>query len=235
MRDHEPTALGAMRPALWESPNLAGRVVLLAVVIWLLLLVPGCAWLHQDKPQRVNAWLAEPGDLAPVRRVAVLPFSSSTGVEVSTEEVGRAFREELAKLQRFEIVSIPAGAREDREILRSILDGRYSTDGVVALCERYRLDGLLIGTVTSYRPYKPPHLGIQASLLSVHSGGAVWATNAHYDANDLSTWQDIRHWNDNVVATGDDLHGPEMALISPKRFTRFVAHRVVATWRDEPR
>ena len=128
---------------------------------------------------------------------------------------------------------LPGDAMEVDEINRSVRHGRMSTDSIVALCDRYRLDGVLTGAVTAFRAYTPPHLGMRTHLVSVHSGAVIWAVDAIYDAGDRSTVSDLRHYHDGVQADDGNLHGWELDTIAPTRFCAYVAHRFVGTWVED--
>ena len=180
----------------------------------------------------VNHFVADPRDFDTVRRVMVLPFDRSPGVNVSVDSVREAFLAELAKLQRFEVMPLPTRAAEHAEIHESVQRGRLSTDALVALSERYQVDGVLIASVTSYRPYPPMNLGLRVQLVSLHSGRTVWAAEGHYDANDARVVEDVEHYAHSFVAREASMHGWEINLISPRKFQGFVSHRIVATCRQ---
>ena len=198
----------------------------------LLLLAGSCTWLPRPpEPKEVNYYLADPRDLDNVLRVMVLPFTCAAGVAADTMPIRETFLTELAKIQRFELVPLPDGAEEDRPLYESLLRGRLSTSALVALGERYQLDGVLLGTVTSWRPYRPAHLGLRMQLVSVHAGSTVWAAEGIYDASDAATIEDLRHYQMSFAAEEASFHGYEIHLISPRKFAAYVAHRLVATWR----
>ena len=188
----------------------------------------GCS--TPPRPKVVNSYLAEPEDLATVRRIMVLPFRQEAGVEVNCAAMRDAFVAELQKLRRFEVVPLTADAREDDELNHSLAMGRLSTDAIVRLCERYSLDGVLLGDVVAWRPYKPPHLGLRTQLISVHSGAIVWAVDAIYDANDRTTINDLQHYVTHTQRDDGNLHGWELNLLSPTKFMQYVASRFVGTW-----
>jgi len=190
----------------------------------------GCRIPRPDKPKVVNSYLAEPEDLASVHRIMVLPFHTAHGVSVDQNEVRDAFVSELQKLRRFEVVPLTDAAREDDMLNESLSRGRVSTEAMVRLCERYSLDGVFVGAVTSYRAYSPPRLGLRTHLISVHSGAVVWSVDAIYDAADRSTVSDLRHYVEHTQTDDGNLHGWEMTLLSPAKFTSFVARRCVGTW-----
>jgi TolB-like protein len=203
----------------------AGSVALLATVF-----AGGCNLARPAQPKAINSYLAEPADLASVRRVMVLPFRQEPGVRVDCDQVRDSFVAELQKLRRFEVVPLTGEAREDDEMNASLAHGRLSTEAMVRLCDRYGLDGVLVGAVTAWRPYSPPHLGLRTQLISVHSGATVWAIDAIYDSNDRTTVSDLRHWVDHTQRDDGNLHGWELNLLSPQKFTSYVASRFVGTW-----
>ena len=195
----------------------------------LLGLLTAC-WGTPHQPKAINSWLAEPTDLASVRRIMVLPFGQEAGVQADCNAVRDAFVGELQKLRRFEVVPLPSDALEDDVLTKSLTRGRLSSDALVRLCTRYSVDGVFVGTVTSWRPYQPQRLGMRTHLVSVHSGSPIWAVDAIYDAAERTTIGDLRHFVEHTQRDDGNLHGWEMNLISPGKFTSFVAHRFVGTW-----
>ncbi|MFK7740441.1 MAG: hypothetical protein AB8H80_08955 [Planctomycetota bacterium] len=196
------------------------------------LLLSSCNFARPNRPKVINSYLAEPEDLANVRRIMVLPFHAEAGIDVDQAQVRDAFVAELQKLRRFEVVPLSMAAEEDDLLHASLAHGRISTEAMVSLCERYALDGVFLGSVTSWRAYQPTHLGLRTQLISVHSGASVWAVDAIYDADDRTTVADLRHYYDRTIHDDGNLHGWELTLLSPARFTNFVAHRFVGTWRE---
>jgi hypothetical protein len=188
--------------------------------------------LRPPEPKSVNSYRSDARDLETVRRVMVLPPGQVPGVRADLESIHRALLTELAKLQRFELVPLPQGAMEDADLHETLEHGRLSAQALVSLGTRYRLDAVLIGTVTGYRAYKPPHLGLRLQCVSVHTGAPVWAAEGHYDAADAATVEDLQHYTRSFLAPDDSLHGWELNVIAPSRFAAFVVHRLVATCRD---
>jgi TolB-like protein len=193
----------------------------------------GCNLERPPEKKPINSYLAEKEDLVNVRRIMVLPFAHEAGVNADTQQVRDTFTAELQKLRRFEVVPLPQDAEENDTLHASLSRGRLSTDAVVRLCNRYSLDGVFVGSVTSWRPYTPAHLGLRTQLISVHSGAPIWAVDAIYDANDRSTISDLRHYVEHNVRDDGNLHGWEINLLSPGKFTSYVANRFVGTWIED--
>ena len=210
--------------------SLVARIALVAAVA---LATAGCHMMRVPTPKPVNWYLGDAKDVSMVRRIMLLPFQQAAGVEAETELIREAFIAELAKIQRFEVVALPRNTDENEEIYRSVNRGRISAEAMVALATRYKLDGIMIGTVTSYRAYLPPHLGLRAKLFSVHSGSYVWGADGLYDAADSRTMDDLEHYQHSFLAEEASMHGVRMNLLSPHRFASYVSHRLIGTWRKQ--
>ena len=204
-----------------------------AVLVGVLLAFASCALERPPEKRAINSYLADARDLACVRRIMVLPFSEEPGVVADKTRIRETYINELLKLRRFEVVPLPADSVEVVPLDASLRHGRISTDEIVALCNRYRLDGVLLGTITSCRAYTPPHLGMRTQLVSVHSGSIIWAVDVLYDASDRSMQSDLRHYYDRVLTHDGNLHGFEFDTIAPTRFCAYVAHRFVGTWEED--
>ena len=201
----------------------------------LLLLVPllgaaSCELARLPHPKPVSWYLAHRNDVIGVRRIMVLPFRETAGVQADIDGVRDAFLGELAKIQRFEVTPLPNGTDEDEKIYRALTRGRISADALVALAKRYKLDGVLVATITNYRPYLPQHLGLRVKLFSVHSGSYIWAAEGLYDANDARTLEDLEHYQKSFLAPETSMHGERINLLSPRKFATYVSHRLVGTW-----
>jgi hypothetical protein len=181
------------------------------------------------RPMPVNSFRADAADFAAVRRVMVLPFREADGVVGQSIQVRDAFLNELAKSRRFEVVPLPARADEHRNVYEDLTRGGLSKDVLVELSERYRIDGLVLGTLTSYRAYAPTNLGLRVQLVSLHSGRTIWAAEGLYDANDSRAVEDLQHYAESFQADEDSLHGWQINLLSPTRYASFVSHRLVGT------
>lgn len=203
-----------------------------SLLLPLLLLGAACHLERPPEPKVVNCYLAEHADLVNVRRIMVLPFTEEAGVQADCQLVRDAFVAELQKLRRFEVVPLPVDAQESATLNESIRKGRLSTDAMVRLCNRYALDGIFCGTVTKWRAYQPPHLGMRTQLISVHSGATVWAVDAIYDSSDRATISDLRHYYQTTQFDDGGLHGWEINLLAPSKYTTYVAYRFVTTWTE---
>lgn len=196
------------------------------------LVVTGCQSLRPPQKKPVNAFWADPRDVDSVKRIMFLPLAAAPRINAPTDRLRAAVLDELSKIQRFEIVPLPESTDEDEAIYRATLHGERSLEALVALGKRYKVDAVVLGTITSYRAYPPAHLGLRLQMLSLHSGKPVWAAEGLYDAAEEATLGDVQHYARSYLGQEASMHGWEINLISPTRFASFVAHRLVATWRE---
>jgi hypothetical protein len=191
------------------------------------------ALIERPAARPVNHRFADGPELTLLRRVLVLPFAVDETVIADEPLIRGEFVSELQKLQRFEVVTLPPGSEEDHEITEALLRGMISTTPLVELAKRFHVDGIVTGTILQSRAYRPPVLGLRVQMISVHSGGIAWAADGLYDAGDYATRLDVMHYCATVASPDDSLHGWEMTTLSQRRFARFVAHRLVETWKGE--
>ncbi|MCA8957014.1 MAG: hypothetical protein KDC87_13130 [Planctomycetes bacterium] len=195
-------------------------------------LLGACHWASTDTPIPVNHYFADARDLQTVRRVMLLPLLVGDGVRVDERMVRRSLTRELNLLQRFQVVALPEGKAEEAAVNHALDRGQVSTSALVQLARQYRLDGVIVGRISSYRPYLPPHLGIEARLFSLHTGSWVWVADATFDTNTAACMSDLRHYAATALPSAD-LTPDSVRLIrlSPQRFASYACHRLVGTWR----
>ncbi|MHC5065312.1 MAG: hypothetical protein ACYTG5_15195 [Planctomycetota bacterium] len=184
------------------------------------------------KQIQVNHYLADKLDLDSVRRVMVLPFDEAPGVASQADMVRGTFIAEMSKLQSFEVVPLPREAREFDEIYHSLTRGTLSPDALAVLSERYGIDGVVMGTITNYRAYRPASLGLRIQLVSMHSGRTVWAADGIYDCGDAAVLEDLQHYAKSFAAAEDSLHGWRIHMLAPRKFATYVCHRIAGSARE---
>jgi hypothetical protein len=104
--------------------------------------------------------------------------------------------------------------------------GRVDVESLIVAQKAYLADAFLFGTVTQYKPYDPPVLGLKLRMLSARTGDVIWAADALFNAqeNDVRLLAE-RHFQDSGLK--DRLYGPDLLLMSPKLFAEFVAAQIV--------
>ncbi len=202
----------------------ARRAVLAAALLGLL---SACA--SAPAPQLVNYYRSHDTVERP-RRILVLPLRpDGQTTPAAVDEIQTTMLSELTKLGLYDLVTIPPSEVPPIESEAIRRRGTFALEELVALTRRYRADGVLVGSVTDYRPYPPLRLGVRAELISTTTGVVRWSADALFDANDRDTRRSLEAYHQRNVASTDSLLAWEVLLVSMDRFTRFACHEVVAT------
>jgi len=201
---------------------------LAAISLLLGALFTGCAAPSPSRVtiQRVATYISPAMAENPPGRIVVVPFASP----VCEPEAGRMATASLAMAIQGTLCCdtvLPAEG-DERLAAESALwqRGRVDVESLIVAQKAYLADAFLFGTVTQYKPYDPPVLGLKLRMLSARTGDVIWAADALFNAheNDVRVLAEYYFRNSGLK---DRLYGPELQLMSPKLFSDFVAAQVV--------
>lgn len=195
----------------------------------------GCGLVRStERTLPVPHQLAAAEAFAGVDRLCLLHFENADGVLADTDRIEQAFARELAKLHRFQLLPLPAGAPEGALIHEAVAHRQAATGPLAELVNRYGVDAVVLGTITAERPYPPIHLAVQVRMVSLLDGSTLWSADAIYDSDDARVQEDLRNYADTFQSEELTMHEWRMNLLSPQRYAAYVAHRVCATLRAVP-
>lgn len=98
----------------------------------------------------------------------IAPFANESGVSrLDTLDIADAFTDEAQDVRGLAVVPVNRviAAMDQLE-----LDDVTTEAEAAALCRLLGLDGLVVGTITAYDPYRPPKLGLAVQLYAPESG-----------------------------------------------------------------
>jgi hypothetical protein len=104
--------------------------------------------------------------------------------------------------------------------------GQVDIESLIIAQKAYLADAFLFGSVTQYKPYDPPVLGLKLRMLSARTGDVIWAADALFNAHE----SDVRLMAERYFQNSglrDRLYGPDLVFMSPKLFADFAAAQVV--------
>ena len=161
-----------------------------------------------------------------VRRVGLVPFSAVDKEVLAAHEVGSletTFHAEFAAGTNYDIVPLRGYDLTGVIPPDPFRAGWYSPEAILILRDRYRLDAILVGTITSRRIVSPQVLGMQLDLVSCETGATIWSSDLILDAARESTRDAIAIWARRELGEPD---GAAMTLLSPKKFAAFAAFQM---------
>jgi len=165
-------------------------------------------------------------------RVALVELdNTSTYPEISRDATEALFLE----LQRKQLFSLARVSRDDPAwpTLRENLDSPQALQTLLAVRERIKCDGLLVGTVTEYRPYPRLVLGLRLKLLDLTDGRLLWGLEQVWDSSDGSMQKRIQAYFKRPLDLGPVPLREQVVVMSPLEFVRFAAYETAQTL--EPR
>ena len=188
----------------------------------------GCA---QPKPSPIRLYGSPPPEID-AQRIVVAPFLYGHRDERVSREITEAFIIELQKLGRFEIISpytVAGQAAAEGELWR---DGVVDLPTMVKLRRRLKAEAFVFGTITHYKPYRPPILGVKVSMVSARTGAVVWAAEAVFDASNVATEEHVKAYYDGTSDVEGEHLGWKVVLLSMRRYAHFVSHQLLSQLRS---
>jgi len=153
--------------------------------------------------------------------------NNSTYPQISSD-VTEALFQALQKRQLFSITvlqqSDPAWKSLEVET-----DSLYTVEQLGAMRKALRSNAVLLGTITTYRPYPHMSMGLKLRLVDLRDGQLLWAFEQVWDTTDKATEERIKSYFQTQMKAGFEPMGGELVTVSPLRFVKFIAYEVAQT------
>ena len=164
-----------------------------------------------------------------LRRVGLLPFSGKGLDPARSRELQDAFQFELSRRASYEIVLLSPQNLAEVDATQPYERGVYAPRSILDIASRFRLDGLLVGTVTQMQVYSPQMLSIELELVSAETGLVIWSAEVQLDAGDASLQRQLEDYQRSQLGESGGPSDVQMTLLSPARLMRFAASQVAST------
>lgn len=199
------------------------RIPALVVV----LLAAACTSLESSGPEGLaTAQVAPDFESYQVRRVGLLPFVGADVDRASAQLLQQSFYAEVSQSTPFEIVLLDATHLAEIPASQPYTRGWYDPRTILELARRFRLDGLLVGTVMQMQTFPPQKLSLALELVSAETGLVLWTSTVHLDAADKRVSESMRAYLKHHRASDGTYDNLTLGLLSPSSFARFAAWQV---------
>jgi hypothetical protein len=191
-------------------------------------LISGCHSHEVSKPAADYYYLNPTKRLATIGRVAIVELENDSSYpEVSTDITGSLFR----ALQKRQVFGLTIVRRDDPSWRSLQLDGdsTYNLDQISAIRKELKCDGVLLGTITEFRPYPHMAVGLRLKLLDMRDGQLLWALEQIWDGADKAIEKRTKSYFKEQKGSGFAPLQEGLATVSPFEFIRFVSYEVAAT------
>jgi hypothetical protein len=199
-------------------------ILLLTVVI-----ISGC-WTHSASAPVSDFYYINPHNkLSTIGRVAIVELQNHSSYPQISADVTFSIYQALQKRQVFGLTPI----LQDSPLWRSLQldpDTLYTLEQLLAIREALKCDGLLLGTITEYRPYPHMAIGLHMRLLDLRDGQLQWALEQVWDCDDKTTEKRIESYFKSEKRPGFAPLHEKLAAVSPIEFIKFVSYEVAGTF-----
>lgn len=159
-------------------------------------------------------------------RVGLMPFRGPAIEPAQARAMQEAFLFEFSRGAPFEVVLLTESDVSEARPSDPYTDGAYDLRGMLDVARRFRLDGLLMSTVTNVQVYTPQSLAMQVEMVSSETGLAIWSAQLHLDASDPELRRRLEGFESFSSEGGDGSADAQLTWLSPARLARFAAHEV---------
>jgi hypothetical protein len=163
-----------------------------------------------------------------VGRVAIVELNNESSYPKISEDVFEKLYQALQKKQIFGLTVI----HQDDPSWRSLqldLDSKYTLEQLMTIRKTLKCDGLLLGTITEFRPYPHMTIGLRLKLLDLRDGQLLWALEQVWDSADKTTESQIKDYFLSQKRTGYAPLHEQLATVSSLEFIKFVSYEVAET------
>jgi len=200
------------------------------ILLLLATLLSGCRTQSTSSAPAANHYYRNPDKkFITIGRAAIVELHNDSSYPQISADITESLYQALQKRQVFGLTLI----RQDDPSWRSLQleqDSTYTFEQLLAIRDALKCDGVLIGTVTEYRPYPHMAVGLRLKLLDLRDGQLVWALEQVWDSSDKATEKRIKdYFKSEKRADYAPLHD-KLAAVSPLEFIKFVSYEVAGTF-----
>jgi hypothetical protein len=204
-------------------------LVYLGILSWVLL--SASCRTHTPAGPAASYYYNNPAkDWATVGRVVLVELDNDSTYPNISVDVTEALFKELQKKQLFG-VKVARQTDPEWRSLQSDADGPYTLEQLDAMRKGLGSKAILVGRVTSYRPYPHMTIGLRLRLVDLTDGQLLWALEQIWDAADKATEKRIRDYFQARIRTGFAPLRERLAAVSSVEFIKFVSYEVAETFR----
>jgi hypothetical protein len=200
----------------------------LAALLASTLAFAGCAASRAELEPIARARIASDYGSYDLRRVGIAPFEGALAEREHGKALQSAFAAELAGGVDFEVVPLDFDDLEETERQETLRRGRTSPEAILELARRYRLDGVVVGTVVELSSWPHARAGLEIDLLATETGMAIWSARVHADAARQSTREHLERWLEETRKDHGESEGADVWLLSSRRLVEFAAAQAAA-------
>jgi len=192
----------------------------------------GCGALESIPPEEVGHYYINPNtDFADISKVAVLEIESEFSRDYLSGRLTDSISQALQKQHLFSVVTISPDDPDWRRLAVGDDDlSSYSIRQLDAIRSQLKVNAVIYGNITEYRPYPHMLMGLRLKMLDLRDGKLLWAMEQVWDSTDKRVEERMKYFFKTNMRDGYEPIGWQLLVTSPRAFNKFVVHEVSQTF-----
>jgi hypothetical protein len=194
----------------------------------LVVFTPGCETPQNSTPESNYYYLNPRKKLSSIGRAVIIELKNESSYTKISTDITQTLFQALQKQQVFGLTVVRQNDSSWRS-LRLEGDSIFNLNQILTIREALKCDGLLIGTITEFRPYPHMAIGLRLKLLDLTDGQLIWALEQVWDSTDNTIQKRIKNYYKSRKGSGRTAMHEQLATVSPLEFIKFVSYEVAET------
>ena len=167
-------------------------------------------------------------NISEIGRIAIVELQNDSSYPEVSNDITEALFQSVQKRQVFGLTVV----RQRDPLWKSLQlepDTTYSLEQMAAVRQTLKCDGVLIGTITEYKPYPHTAIGLRLKLIDLTEGELLWAVEQVWNSSDKITEQKIKNYLKETKSSYSKNSSERITAISPLEFMRYISYEIAQT------
>ena len=214
---------------LGQNGRVLNHRLLWGTILFLLaVFTSGCDTPRNTTPESNYYYLNPHKKPSSIGRAVIIELENESSYTKISTDITETLFQALQKKQVFGLTVVRRNEPSWRS-LRLEGDSALSLNQILTIQETLKCDGLLLGTITEFRPYPHMVIGLRLKLLDLTDGQLIWALEQVWDSTDKTTQKRIKSYYTARKGSGRAPLHEQLATVSPLEFIKFVSFEVAET------
>jgi hypothetical protein len=203
-------------------------VKIIIYVFFCSLIITGCNNPHKDVDSVMYYYQNPNKSLSNIGRIAIVELQNDSSYPQISNDITEALFQTIQKKQVFGLTVV----RQRDPLWKSLQlepDATYSLEQIAAVRQTLKCDGVLVGTITEYKPYPHMTVGLRLKLIDLTEGELLWAIEQVWSSSDKITEKKIKKYLKETKSSYSENSNERITAISPLEFIRYISFEVAQT------
>ena len=202
-------------------------IIKVICVLLFVITITGCKSSYTANEPAKYYYVNPSRNIANIGRIAIVELQNDTSYPQMSDDITEALFQALQKKQVFGLTIV----RQRDSLWKSLQlepDTAYTLDQMAAIRQTLKCDGILIGTITDFKPYPHMTIGLRLKLIDLTSGDLLWAIEQIWNSSDKVTSQKIKRYFKDTKGSSNDSN-ERIVTISPLEFIKYISYDAAQT------